>query len=177
MLGCGPVIAVATRQPPTEGRSVCCWLAVHVEQIANRAQAGSAHQERLFYRLTHADSAIGAAQQQDFDHRRVPVWRSFRSLARDQKAVVDGWPAACARHCSRAVDPAMAPGFFCRHIQKMIQLQHLLMTLVAAFMPRHAMSTVPYLHIGRVDLGLDRGSHRQWRRVEVGQHLDAARSG
>jgi len=56
----------------------------------------------------------------------------------------------------------------------MVQFQHLLMALVAAFMPRHAMPIVPDLHVGRVDLGGDSCSHRQRRRVEVGQHLDAA---
>jgi len=37
-----------------------CWPAVHAEQIADRAQAGSAHRQRFFHRLAIAASATGA---------------------------------------------------------------------------------------------------------------------
>jgi len=41
-------------------------------------------------------------------------------------------------------------------------------------MPCHAPSGVPDLYVGRVDLDFDSRTHRQRRRVEVGQHPYAA---
>src|ERR1700674_2113468 len=43
------------------------------------------------------------------------------------------------------------------------------MPLIAALMPGHALALIPNLYVGRVDLHLDRGTYRQWRRVEVRQ--------
>ena len=76
--------------------------------------------------------------------------------------------------CRQAATASHGARLFHQHIQVVIQFQNLLVALVAAFMPRHAMPPVPDLHIGRVDLGLDRCAHRQRLRVEVGQHLCAA---
>jgi len=55
-----------------------------------------------------------------------------------------------------------------------LQIQHLLEAAMAAFMSRYGAASVPDLNVGRVGLYLDRRPDRQRRRVEVGQHLDAA---
>src|SRR5208283_5062545 len=53
----------------------------------------------------------------------------------------------------------------------MFQVQHLLVTPERALMPGHTFAPVPDLYVSGVDLGLHLYSNRQWRRVEVCQHL------
>ena len=56
----------------------------------------------------------------------------------------------------------------------MFQFQNLLMAFITAFMPCPAMSAVPHLDVSRVHLHFHSGPRCQWRRVVVGEYLDAA---
>ena len=56
----------------------------------------------------------------------------------------------------------------------MLQIEHLLLTGVAALVPRHALPLLPNFDIGRQQLHARARARLQWSRVPVGAHFHTA---
>ena len=152
-------------------------LAVHAEQITDRAQVGAAHRQGLFQSFPHIRCSLPAFQQQHIDHHARSGRTAYAFRSHLPEAVITARPAALCAALFESGRTGQCARLLLECVQIVLQLQHFLLALVAAFMPCHAPSSVPDLHVGGVDLGLGRCAHRQRRRVEVGQHLYASRSG
>src|SRR5450755_1243368 len=112
---------------------------------------------------------------QNSDHFACPCLLAQTTDQTFPEAVVNRWPAAHlsalfqrfrSRHCARLM---------LQHIQIMLQVEQLLIFVVAPFVTAHALVVMPEFDKARVDPGLDGFPHLGSDRIRIRPYAHATR--
>ena len=111
-----------------------------------------------------------AAQQQNIDHRarsRLPALPLPQHLP---KAIEACRPTSLRSPLLKRRRTGQRSWLLRQCLQIVLQIQNLLMSIEAAFLPRQALRLMLYLYVRGIHLGLHFDADREWNRIEVGQH-------
>jgi hypothetical protein len=132
------------------------------------------HLQSLFNRYFYRRVSILAAQQQNIDHRagsRLPALPLFQHLP---KAIEAYRPTSLRSPLLERCRTGKRSWLLRQCFQVVLQIQNLLLSIEATFVPGYALSLMPYLYVRGIHLDLHFHADRKWNRVEIGQHSYAA---
>src|SRR4029077_5767541 len=114
------------------------------------------------------------AQQEHVDHGPRSCLLASSMLQHLPKTIETGRPTPLCPPLLERCRTRQGSGLLRQCFQVMFQVEHFLLSVEAALVPRHTLSLVPDLYVRRVHLGLHFKTDRQGNRIEVGQYFHTA---